>query len=162
MNEAKEIIKSDESLKQKIKELIKQVMDEITTTGAVGAISVPNWVSKSKKGRPDLGTVLGYTLAKPVNEAAEPTQQGGEKGQEDPNVYDAKFDLTDFESRVSQSTLQNKGNFQNYECCQHQRWIRVRQWCSVNWRCGHQHWYTAKCECNWQYCNWQLECIGTS
>ncbi len=122
MNETKEIIKSDESLKQKIKELIKQVMDEITTTGAVGAISVPNWVSKSKKGRPDLGTVLGYTLAKPVNEAAEPTQQdpnaqqpqqGGEKGQEDPNVYDAKFDLTDFESRVSQSTLQNKGNFQN-------------------------------------------------
>jgi hypothetical protein len=122
MNETKEIIKSDESLKQKIKELIKQVMDEITTTGAVGAISVPNWVSKSKKGRADLGTVLGYTLAKPVNEAAEPTQQdpnaqqpqqGGEKGQEDPNVYDAKFDLTDFESRVSQSTLQNKGNFQN-------------------------------------------------
>jgi len=118
MNETKEIIKSDESLKQKIKELIKQVMDEITTTGAVGAISVPNWVSKNKKGRPDVATSLGYTLAKPVNEAAEPgavpqPQQGGEKGQEDPNVYDAKFDLTDFESRVSQSTLQNKGNFQN-------------------------------------------------
>jgi hypothetical protein len=118
MNETKEIIKSDESLKQKIKELIKQVMDEITTTGAVGAISVPAWVSKNKKGRPDVATSLGYTLAKPVNEAAEPgavpqPQQGGEKGQEDPNVYDAKFDLTDFESRVSQSTLQNKGNFQN-------------------------------------------------
>jgi len=118
MNETKEIIKSDESLKQKIKELIKQVMDEITTTGAVGAISVPNWVSKSKKGRADLGTVLGYTLAKPVNEAADPTEQPSQQGnqgqgQQDPNVYDAKFDLTDFESRVSQSTLQNKGNFQN-------------------------------------------------
>jgi len=116
MNETKEIIKSDESLKQKIKELIKQVMDEITTTGAVGAISVPAWVSKNKKGRPDVATALGYTLAKPVNEAAEPRndpQQGGEKGQEDPNVYDAKFDLTDFETRVSQSTLQNKGTFQN-------------------------------------------------
>jgi len=119
MDETKEIIKSDESLKQKIKELIKQVMDEITTTGAVGAISVPNWVSKNKKGRPDVATALGYTLAKPVNEAAEPKndpqqpQQGGEKGQEDPNVYDAKSDLTDFETRVSQSTLQNKGTFQN-------------------------------------------------
>ena len=118
MNETKEIIKSDESLKQKIKELIKQVMDEITTTGAVGAISVPNWVSKSKKGRPDLGTVLGYTLAKPVNEAAEPGSEANQdsnpqKGQDDPNLYDAKFDLSDFESRVSQSTSQNKTNFQN-------------------------------------------------
>jgi hypothetical protein len=118
MNETKEIIKSDESLKQKIKELIKQVMDEITTTGAVGAISVPNWVSKSKKGRPDVATALGYTLAKPVNEAAEPVSEpkqdsNPQQGQEDPNLYDAKFDLTDFESRVSQSTSQNKTNFQN-------------------------------------------------
>jgi len=123
MNEAKEIIKSDESLKQKIKELIKQVMDEITTSaaagsgeGSAGVPRVPTWVSKNKKGRPDVATALGYTLAKPVNEAAEPRndpQQGGEKGQEDPNVYDAKFDLTDFETRVSQSTLQNKGTFQN-------------------------------------------------
>lgn len=123
MNETKEIIKSDESLKQKIKELIKQVMDEITTSaaagsgpGSAGVPRVPNWVSKSKKGRPDIATSLGYTLAKPVNEAAEPNeapQQGETQGQEDPNLYDAKFDLTDFETRVSQSTLQNKGNFQN-------------------------------------------------
>ena len=123
MDETKEIIKSDESLKQKIKELIKQVMDEITTSaaagsgeGSAGVPRVPTWVSKNKKGRPDVATALGYTLAKPVNEAAEPRndpQQGGEKGQEDPNVYDAKFDLTDFETRVSQSTLQNKGTFQN-------------------------------------------------
>jgi hypothetical protein len=116
MNETKEIIKSDESLKQKIKELIKQVMDEITTTGAVGAISVPNWVSKNKKGRADLGTVLGYTLAKPVNEATDPTEQPsqqGTQGQQDPNLYDVKPELTDFESTVSQSTSQNKTNFQN-------------------------------------------------
>lgn len=125
MNETKEIIKSDESLKQKIKELIKQVMDEITTSaaagsgpGSAGVPRVPNWVSKSKKGRADLGTVLGYTLAKPVNEAADPNaqppQQGGqEQGQQDPNLYDVKPELTDFESRVSQSTLQNKGEFQN-------------------------------------------------
>ena len=123
MDETKEIIKSDESLKQKIKELIKQVMDEINTSaaagsgeGSAGVPRVPTWVSKNKKGRPDVATALGYTLAKPVNEAAEPRndpQQGGEKGQEDPNVYDAKFDLTDFETRVSQSTLQNKGTFQN-------------------------------------------------
>lgn len=125
MNETKEIIKSDESLKQKIKELIKQVMDEITTSaaagsgeGSAGVPRVPTWVSKNKKGRPDVATALGYTLAKPVNEAAEPDanaqpQQSGEKGQEDPNLYDAKFDLNDFETRVSQSTLQNKGNFQN-------------------------------------------------
>jgi hypothetical protein len=116
MNETKEIIKSDESLRQKIKELIKQVMDEITTTGAVGAISVPNWVSKSKKGRADLGTVLGYTLAKPVNEATDPTEQPsqqGTQGQQDPNLYDVKPELTDFESTVSQSTSQNKTNFQN-------------------------------------------------
>ena len=123
MDETKEIIKSDKSLKQKIKELIKQVMDEITTSaaagsgeGSAGVPRVPTWVSKNKKGRPDVATALGYTLAKPVNEAAEPRndpQQGGEKGQEDPNVYDAKSDLTDFETRVSQSTLQNKGTFQN-------------------------------------------------
>jgi len=128
MNEAKEIIKSDESLKQKIKELIKQVMDEITTSaaagsgeGSAGVPRVPTWVSKNKKGRPDVATALGYTLAKPVNEAAEPgavpqqdpNAQQTQQGQEDPNLYDAKFDLTDFETRVSQSTLQNKGTFQN-------------------------------------------------
>lgn len=121
MNETKEIIKSDESFKQKIKELIKQVMDEITTSaaagsgpGSAGVPRVPTWVSKNKKGRPDVATALGYTLAKPVNEAADPNaqppQQGGEQ---DANLYDAKFDLSDFESRVSQSTLQNKTNFQN-------------------------------------------------
>lgn len=125
MNEKKEIIKSDGSLKQKIKELIKQVIDEITTSaaagsgeGSAGVPRVPNWVSKSKKGRADLGTVLGYTLAKPVNEATDPNaqqggEQGGEQGQQDPNLYDAKLDLSDFESRVSQSTLQNKSSFQN-------------------------------------------------
>jgi hypothetical protein len=128
MNEAKEIIKSDESLKQKIKELIKQVMDEITTSaaagsgeGSAGVPRVPTWVSKNKKGRPDVATALGYTLAKPVNEAAEPgavpqqdpNAQQTQQGQEDPNLYDAKFDLTDFETRVSQSTLQNKTSFQN-------------------------------------------------
>ena len=124
MNETKEIIKSDGSLKQKIKELIKQVIDEITTSsaagsgeGSAGVPRVPTWVSKNKKGRPDVATVLGYTLAKPVNEAADPNaqppQQGGEQGQQDPNLYDAKLDLSDFESRVSQSTLQNKSSFQN-------------------------------------------------
>ncbi len=124
MNEKKEIIKSDGSLKQKIKELIKQVIDEITTSsaagsgeGSAGVPRVPTWVSKNKKGRPDVATVLGYTLAKPVNEAADPNaqppQQGGEQGQQDPNLYDAKLDLSDFESRVSQSTLQNKSGFQN-------------------------------------------------
>lgn len=128
MNEAKEIIKADESLKQKIKELIKQVMDEITTSaaagsgeGSAGVPRVPTWVSKNKKGRPDVATALGYTLAKPVNEAAEPgavpqqdpNAQQTQQGQEDPNLYDAKSDLSDFETRVSQSTLQNKGTFQN-------------------------------------------------
>ncbi len=134
MNETKEIIKSDESFKQKIKELIKQVMDEITTSaaagsgpGSAGVPRVPTWVSKNKKGRPDVATALGYTLAKSVNEAADPNvqppQQGGQEqgqqgqqdqqDQQDPNLYDAKFDLSDFESRVSQSTLQNKTNFQN-------------------------------------------------
>jgi hypothetical protein len=124
MNKTKEIIKSDGSLKQKIKELIKQVIDEITTSsaagsgeGSAGVPRVPTWVSKKKNGRADLGTVLGYTLAKPVNEAADPNaqppQQSGEQGQQDPNLYDAKSDLSDFESRVSQSTLQNKSSFQN-------------------------------------------------
>ena len=129
MEESKEIIKSDESFKQKIKELIKQVMDEITTSvaagsgeGSAGVPRVPTWVSKNKKGRPDVATALGYTLAKPVNEAADPNAQqnpnaqqpqGSEQGQGDPNLYDAKNDLTDFETRVSQSTLQNKGEFQN-------------------------------------------------
>lgn len=130
MEESKEIIKSDESFKQKIKELIKQVMDEITTSaaagsgpGSAGVPRVPNWVSKNKKGRPDVATALGYTLAKPVNEAADPNaqppqdpstqQQSGEQGQGDSNLYDVKPELTDFESRVSQSTLQNKSEFQN-------------------------------------------------
>ena len=133
MKESKEIIKSDESFKQKIKELIKQVMDEITTSaaagsgeGSAGVPRVPTWVSKNKKGRPDVATVLGYTIAKPVNEAADPNaqppqdpnaqqppQQGGEQGQGDPNLYDVKPELTDFETRVSQSTLQNKSSFQN-------------------------------------------------
>lgn len=133
MEESKEIIKSDESFKQKIKELIKQVMDEITTSaaagsgeGSAGVPRVPTWVSKNKKGRPDVATALGYTLAKPVNEAADPNaqppqdpnaqqppQQSGEQGQGDPNLYDVKPELTDFESRVSQSTLQNKSEFQN-------------------------------------------------
>ncbi len=83
MNETKEIIKSDESFKQKIKELIKQVMDEITTSaaagsgeGSAGVPRVPTWVSKNKKGRPDVATALGYTLAKPVNEAADPNVIG--------------------------------------------------------------------------------------
>jgi len=125
MNETKEIIKSDESFKQKIKELIKQVMDEITTSaaagsgpGSAGVPRVPFWGSRNKKGRPDLGKVLGYTLAKKVNEAAEPAPQDPnaqpkQGGEQDANLYDAKFDLSDFESRVSQSTLQNKTNFQN-------------------------------------------------
>ena len=123
MEESKEIIKSDESFKQKIKELIKQVMDEITTSaaagsgeGSAGVPRVPTWVSKNKKGRPDVATALGYTLAKPVNEAADPNaqpQQSGEQGQGDPNLYDIKPELTDFETRVSQSTLQNKSEFQN-------------------------------------------------
>ena len=124
MKETKEIIKSDGSLKQKIKELIKQVMDEITTSaaagsgeGSAGVPRVPTWVSKNKKGRPDVATALGYTLAKPVNEVtdpnAQPPQQDGEQVQQDSNLYDAKSDLNDFESRVSQSTLQNKSGFQS-------------------------------------------------
>ena len=123
MEESKEIIKSDESFKQKIKELIKQVVDEITTSaaagsgeGSAGVPRVPTWVSKNKKGRPDVATALGYTLAKPVNEAADPNaqpQQSGEQGQGDPNLYDVKSELNDFETRVSQSTLQNKSEFQN-------------------------------------------------
>ena len=119
MEESKEIIKSDESFKQKIKELIKQVVDEITTSaaagsgeGSAGVPRVPTWVSKNKKGRPDVATALGYTLAKPVNEAADPNAQP-QQSQGDPNLYDVKPELTDFETRVSQSTLQNKGTFQN-------------------------------------------------
>jgi hypothetical protein len=123
MNKKKELIKGKESLTDKLRELIKQVVDEISTSaaagsgeGSAGVPRVPNWVSKNKKGRPDVATALGYTLAKTVNEAAEPgavPQQGAEQGQENPNLYDAKSDLTDFETRVSQSTLQNKGTFQN-------------------------------------------------
>ena len=119
MEESKEIIKSDESFKQKIKELIKQVVDEITTSaaagsgeGSAGVPRVPTWVSKNKKGRPDVATALGYTLAKPVNEAADPNAQP-QQSQGDPNLYDVKPELTDFETRVSQSTLQNKSEFQN-------------------------------------------------
>ena len=127
MEETKEIIKSDESFKQKIRELIKQVMDEITTSaaagsgeGSAGVPRVPTWVSKNKKGRPDVATALGYTLAKPVNEATDPnvqSQQGEEQNQQvqqDPNVYSSIGDeLNKFEQTVSQSTLDNKRNFQN-------------------------------------------------
>jgi hypothetical protein len=117
MEKTKEIIKSDESFKQKIRELIKQVMDEITTSvaagsgeGSAGVPRVPTWVSKNKKGRPDVATALGYTLAKPVNEAADPNAQP----QQDSNVYSSIGDeLNKFEQTVSQSTLDNKRNFQN-------------------------------------------------
>jgi hypothetical protein len=125
MEKTKEIIKSDESFKQKIRELIKQVMDEITTSvaagsgeGSAGVPRVPTWVSKNKKGRPDVATALGYTLAKPVNEAADPNaqpqQDPNSQPQQDSNVYSSIGDeLNKFEQTVSQSTLDNKRNFQN-------------------------------------------------
>lgn len=142
MNEKKELISGEESFKEKLKELIKQVIDEITTSadagsgpGSAGVPRVPAWVSKNKKGRPDVAQSLGYTLAKTVNESVlfeqEPTaksqqapqttqdqqpqtQQGGEQSsQKDPNLYDASQDLTQFENSVAQLTDQNKTNFQN-------------------------------------------------
>lgn len=41
------------------------------------------------------------------------TQQSGESGQSDPNTYNVKFDLDDFETKVSNSTEDAKNNFQN-------------------------------------------------
>jgi len=56
--------------KKALKELVKQVMDEISTTGGVGAVTGPNWVSKNPKGRTDLATksLDGYKLAEKKGE----------------------------------------------------------------------------------------------
>jgi len=56
--------------KKALKELVKQVMDEISATGGVGATAVPNWVSKNDKGRPDVATksLPGYTIAEKKGE----------------------------------------------------------------------------------------------
>ena len=56
--------------KKALKELVKQVMDEISVTGGVGATAVPNWVSKNAKGRPDVATksLPGYTIAEKKGE----------------------------------------------------------------------------------------------
>ena len=56
--------------KKALKELVKQVMDEISTTGGVGPTAVPNWVSKNSKGRPDVATksLPGYTIAEKKGE----------------------------------------------------------------------------------------------
>ena len=56
--------------KKALKELVKQVMDEISTTGGVGPTAVPNWVSKNAKGRPDVATksLPGYTIAEKKGE----------------------------------------------------------------------------------------------
>jgi hypothetical protein len=56
--------------KKALKELVKQVMDEISTTGDVGAVTGPNWVSKNAKGRPDVATksLDGYKLAEKKGE----------------------------------------------------------------------------------------------
>jgi hypothetical protein len=56
--------------KKALKELVKQVMDEISTTGGVGATAVPNWVSKNAKGRTDVATksLPGYTIAEKKGE----------------------------------------------------------------------------------------------
>jgi hypothetical protein len=56
--------------KKALKELVKQVMDEISTTGGVGPTAVPNWVSKNSKGRPDVATksLDGYKLAEKKGE----------------------------------------------------------------------------------------------
>ena len=56
--------------KKALKELVKQVMDEISATGGVGATAVPNWVSKNAKGRPDVATksLPGYTIAEKKGE----------------------------------------------------------------------------------------------
>ena len=56
--------------KKALKELVKQVMDEISVTGGVGPTAVPNWVSKNAKGRPDVATksLPGYTIAEKKDE----------------------------------------------------------------------------------------------
>lgn len=56
--------------KKALKELVKQVMDEISVTGGVGPTAVPNWVSKNAKGRPDVATksLPGYKLAEKKDE----------------------------------------------------------------------------------------------
>ena len=56
--------------KKALKELVKQVMDEISTTGGVGPVTGPNWGSKNAKGRPDLATksLDGYKLAEKKGE----------------------------------------------------------------------------------------------
>ena len=56
--------------KKALKELVKQVMDEISATGGVGATAVPNWVSKNANGRPDVATksLPGYTIAEKKGE----------------------------------------------------------------------------------------------
>ena len=56
--------------KKALKELVKQVMDEISATPGVGATAVPNWVSKNDKGRPDVATksLDGYKLAEKKGE----------------------------------------------------------------------------------------------
>ena len=64
----KKLIVSD--FKKALKELVKQVMDEISVTGDVGPTAVPNWVSKNAKGRPDVATksLPGYTIAEKKGE----------------------------------------------------------------------------------------------
>lgn len=64
----KKLIVSD--FKKALKELVKQVMDEISVTGGVGPTAVPNWVSKNAKGRPDVATksLTGYTIAEKKGE----------------------------------------------------------------------------------------------
>ena len=64
----KKLIVSD--FKKALKELVKQVMDEISVTGGVGPTAVPNWVSKNAKGRPDVATksLPGYTIAEKKGE----------------------------------------------------------------------------------------------
>jgi|GEM_PF-4229767 len=63
--------------KKALKELVKQVMDEITTSsaagsgeGSAGVPRVPTWVSKKKNGRADLATksLPGYTIAEKKGE----------------------------------------------------------------------------------------------
>ena len=56
--------------KKALKELVKQVMDEISTTVGVGPVTGPNWGSKNAKGRPDLATksLDGYKLAEKKGE----------------------------------------------------------------------------------------------
>jgi len=59
--------------KKALKELVKQVMDEISTTGGAAPTAVPNWVSKNSKGRPDVATksLPGSTIAEKKGEKAE-------------------------------------------------------------------------------------------